>query len=188
MTPAAAFRELLVALERLNIPYLISGSVASSVHGVARATRDIDVLVEMSASQVRPLASALARSFYADPDMMLESILARRAFNVIHYATSYKFDIFPAHSDAYTEAQFRRGQPGSFPVDNEEVHFQVVSAEDSILSKLVWYKSGGEISDQQWRDILGIVKVQGSRLDLEYLRKWALHLSVADLLDRALDS
>ena len=187
MTPAAAFQELLAALDRLDIPYLVSGSVASSVHGVARATRDIDVLVDMRENQVAPLASALSKNFYADAGMMRDAILGRRAFNVIHYATAYKFDLFPAPSDAYTQAQFARRQLGRFPVENEEVRFQVASPEDSILSKLVWYRSGGEVSDQQWRDVLGIVKMQGTRLDLEYLRKWGPQLGVDDLLSRALN-
>jgi hypothetical protein len=187
VTPAAAFRELLAAFERLGIPYLVSGSVASSVHGVARATRDIDVLAEISANQVGPLSATLAQNFYADVDMMREAVLASRVFNLIHYATAYKFDIFPARPDEYTRAQFGRRLPGKFPVENEEVQFQVASPEDSILSKLLWYKSGGEVSDQQWRDVLGVVKVQGAHLDLEYLRKWALTLGVERLLDRALD-
>jgi hypothetical protein len=188
VTPAAAFRELLDAFGRLNIPYLVSGSVASSVHGIARATRDIDIVVDIRTNQTGPLASALAGNFYADVETMREAISVKRAFNVIHYATSYKFDIFPAQSDAYTRAQFGRRQPGQFPVENEEVHFQVASPEDCILSKLLWYKTGGEVSEQQWRDILGVREMQGGRLDLEYLRKWAAELGVDRLLARALNS
>ena len=187
MTPAAAFQELLAALDRFDIPYLVSGSVASSVYGVARATRDIDLLVRIRDSNADPFASALSKNFYADAKMMREAILSKRAFNVIHYATAYKFDLFPASSDAYTQAQFDRRQPGKFPIENEEVRFQVASAEDSILSKLVWYKTGGEVSDQQWRDVLGVVKVQHACLDLEYLRRWAAQLGVDELLTRVLN-
>jgi len=75
VTPAAAFQELLAVLDRLDIPYLVSGSMASSVHGVARATRDIDVLVDIRANQVGPLASALSEDFYADADMMREAVV-----------------------------------------------------------------------------------------------------------------
>jgi hypothetical protein len=141
----------------------------------------------MSTDQVGPLASTLAQNFYADAGMMREAMQAKRAFDLIHYATCYKFAIFPAQPDAYTRAQFYRRLPGRFPVENEEVQFQIASPEDSIVSKLVWYQSGGEVSDQQWRDVLGVVKVQGARLDLEYLRKWAVRPGVDSLLERALD-
>ena len=62
----------------------------------------------------------------------------------------------------------------------------ISSAEDNILSKLEWYRLGGEVSDRQWRDILGVIKTQGERLDLTYLRQWAAALNVTDLLEKAL--
>ena len=188
MTPAAAFQELLGAFDRLNIRYLVTGSVASSIYGSPRATRDIDLVAEVRLEHVPPLVSSLGRDFYVDADMMRDAIGAKRAFNVIHFATSYKFDIFPAGSDPYTRAQFERGQTGRFAIENESVDFQVVSAEDSILSKLLWYKSGGGVSEQQWRDILSVFDVRGAMLDLQYLDKWARHLSIHDLLSRALNS
>jgi hypothetical protein len=187
VTPAAAFRELLGTFDRLHIRYLVTGSVASSFYGSPRATRDIDLIAEVRLDHVAPLVSALGRDFYVEGDMMREAIAAKRAFNVIHFATSYKFDIFPAGSDPYTRAQFERCQPARFAIENESVDFQVVSAEDSILSKLLWYKSRGGVSEQQWRDILSVLDARGARLDLEYLDKWARHLGIHDLLTRALN-
>lgn len=187
MTPAAAFRELLVTFDRLNIRYLVTGSVASSFYGSPRATRDIDLIAEVRLDHVAPLVSALGRDFYVDTDMMHDAIAAERAFNVIHFATSYKFDIFPAGSDPYTRVQFERGQTARFAIENESVDFQVVSAEDSILSKLLWYKSGGGVSEQQWRDILSVLNARAAGLDLAYLDKWARHLGIQDLLTRALN-
>lgn len=187
MTPAAAFRVLLGAFDRLNIHYLVTDSVASSFYGSPRATRDIDLVAEVRVEHVTPLVSALGRDFYIDADMMRGAIAAKRAFIVIHLSTSYKFDIFPADSDPYTRAQFERRQHASFAIENESVDFQVVSAEDSILTKLLWYKSGGGVSEQQWRDILGVFDARGAMLDLEYLDKWARHLGIHDLLTRALN-
>jgi hypothetical protein len=187
VTPAAAFRELLGAFDRLNIRYLVTGSVASSFYGSPRATRDIDLVAEVRLEHVDPLVSALGRDFYAAGDMMRDAIAAKRAFNMIHFATSYKFDIFPAGSDPYTRAQFERRQTGRFAIEDESLDFQVISAEDSILSKLLWYKSGGGISEQQWRDILSVLDARASKLDLEYLEKWARHLGIHDLLTRALN-
>lgn len=109
-----------------------------------------------------------------------------RAFKVIHIASSCKFDVFPAGTDAYTQAQFQRRQTRRFAVEKEEVSFFVTSAEDSILSKLAWYESGGCVSEQQWRDVVNVVEIQRGRLDLEYLRQWAAHLGVGELLDRVL--
>jgi hypothetical protein len=187
VTPAAAFRELLGAFDRLNIPYLVTGSIASSFYGNPRATRDIDLAAEIRLDHVAPLVAALGGDFYADADMMSQAIAANRAFNLIHFATSYKFDIFPAGSDPYTCAQFQRRQKGRFAIENESVDFQLASAEDSILSKLVWYKSGGSVSEQQWRDVLSVLVARSGMLDLEYLHKWARHLEIDDLLDRALN-
>lgn len=187
MTPAAALRELLGAFDRLHIRYLVTGSVASSFYGSPRATRDIDLVAEVRLEHVAPLVSALGRDFYADADMMRAAIAAKRAFNVMHFATSYKFDIFPAGSDPYTRAQFERCQPAHFAIENESVDFPVVSAEDTILSKLLWYKSGGGVSEQQWRDILSVLDARRAVLDLEYLDKWATHLAIHDLLTRALN-
>jgi len=187
VTPAAAFQELLGAFDRLNIRYLVAGSVASSFHGCPRATRDIDLVAEIRLDHITRLVAALGRDFYADADMMRDAIAAQRAFNVIHFATSYKFDIFPAGDDPYTRAQFERRQKGRFAIENESVEFQVASAEDSILSKLLWYKSGGGVSEQQWRDIVGILNARGGMLDIEYLHKWAEHLGIQDLLTRALN-
>jgi hypothetical protein len=96
VTPAAAFRELLVTFDRLSIRYLVTGSIASSFYGSPRATRDIDLIAEVRLEHVGPLVSALGHDFYVDADMMQEAIAAKRAFNAIHFATSYKFDIFPA--------------------------------------------------------------------------------------------
>ena len=61
----------------------------------------------------------------------------------------------------------------------------VTTAEDIVLAKLEWYRLGGGVSDRQWRDILGVLKVQAGRLDLDYLQEWAVELGVADLLQRA---
>ncbi len=67
-----------------------------------------------------------------------------------------------------------------------QVEVSVASAEDTLLAKLEWYRMGGEVSERQWRDVLGALKVQAGALDLEYLHRWASELGVDDLLERAL--
>ena len=62
----------------------------------------------------------------------------------------------------------------------------VATPEETLLAKLEWYRNSGEVSERQWRDVLGIMMVQGNKLDLAYLRQWAKELKVSDLLERAL--
>ena len=97
----------------------------------------------------------------------------------------FKVDVFLPKPRLYSQQQMERRvrQPLS-PELARQVYFS--SAEDSVLSKLEWYRLGGEVSDRQWRDILGVIKTQGERLDLAYLRQWATVLNVVDLLEKAL--
>lgn len=177
---AAGLARLLAVLERLGIGYYVCGSVASSVHGLPRTTMDVDLVVALTPELVPAFARELKGEFYADPEMMREALAAGRAFNLIHFASSLKLDIFPLAGDAFAGAQFARRRTALY----EALQFPIASPEDTILSKLVWYRAGGEVSERQWNDVRGIVAVQGGQLDMAYLRDWAPRLGVADLLDR----
>ncbi len=186
-TPADAFRRVLEVLDRLEIPYLVGGSLASSAHGIPRTTLDVDLVADIRPEQVEEFAAELKGDFYADPQMMKDALQHRRSFNLIHYASSYKFDIFPVLADDYSQSQFRRR---SFletrSLGDEPIECAFATAEDTILNKLRWYRAGGETSERQWNDLRGILRVSGPRLDLEYLHLWAPRLNVADLLERLL--
>jgi hypothetical protein len=185
--PTSGFRLLIDALARLNIPYFVGGSVASSIHGIARATMDVDLVADLKLEQVETFVAELRGEFYADAETIKESIAAGRAFNLIHYASSYKFDIFPLRADAYSQAEFgRRVSVESSLFSQEALTFPVASAEDTVLSKLVWYQAGHEASERQWRDVLGVLRVNKDRQDVPYLREWAAKLFIQDLLERAL--
>ena len=186
-TPSAAFRHILEVLSRLEIPYCIVGSVASSVYGTPRTTMDVDLVADLRADQLGLFAAALNPDFYADLEMMKDAWRRGRAFNVIHLASFYKFDIFPLADDEYSQEAFSRrrvAKPQS--PGGEMVECILASAEDTILNKLRWYRLGGEISEVQWNDLRGILMVTGERLDREYLYRWAPRLGVADLLERLL--
>src|SRR5579871_4746684 len=99
---------VLAALDRLQIPYCIAGSLASSLYGSFRFTNDIDIVVKMDASHVREFVELLDKDFYADEQMILSALLHRRSFNVIHFASAYKFDLFPMKPDAFQESQMSR--------------------------------------------------------------------------------
>lgn len=183
--PVEATMLVIHALDQLSVPYVIGGSLASAVHGVVRATMDTDIVADLHIEHAQPLADALSGTFYADVDMIQDAIEHHGSFNLIHLKTMFKVDVFIPKEREFDQLQISRRTPQTISTDPEETAF-VATAEDTILAKLEWYRMGGEVSDRQWRDILGIMKVQIDSLDLPYLRKWAGNLGVIDLLEKAL--
>jgi hypothetical protein len=173
------------ALEALGVLYAIGGSFASALHGVMRATMDVDLVADLRQEDVAPFVQALGEAFYADAEMIREAIGQHRAFNLIHLESMFKVDVFVARPLDFDRAQLARRQMHLLSEDPERRAY-VASPEDTVLAKLEWYRLGGEISDRQWRDVLGVLKVQGQRLDLAYMRQMATGLGVQDLLERAL--
>jgi hypothetical protein len=173
------------AFEKLNVTYLIGGSLASALHGTARSTLDTDLVADLSPEKVNRLVEMLRQDFYIDQGMILDAIEHHSSFNVIHLKTAFKVDVFITKSRAFDQIQFQRRRL-EVVANEPERRAYVTTAEDIILVKLEWYRLGGEVSDRQWRDILGVLKVQAGRLDLEYLRKWADELRVTDLLQQAM--
>lgn len=171
--------------ERLNIPYLIGGSFASIVHGVVRTTNDADLVADMAAYQVEPFARALESDFYLERDAIHEAVRRRSCFNVIHLASMFKVDVYLRRDRRFDDTQFSRRIRLSLSGAPEDMA-EVASAEDTILAKLEWFRLGGEVSERQWGDVLGMIRTQGDRLDVQYLRRWAASLAVTDLLERAL--
>lgn len=172
-------------LEKLGIPYAVGGSLSSSVHGVMRSTLDVDIVADMQIEHVEPLVAALSPMFYADDEMMRDAITHQSSFNLIHYETAFKVDIFIPKARAFDKQQLKR-RVASVVAEEPIQSVYVTSPEDIVLSKLEWYRMGGEVSDRQWRDILGVVKTKSQQLDLTYLNHWAKELAVDDLLERAL--
>jgi hypothetical protein len=117
--------------------------------------------------------------------MIADSIQQYASFNIIHRETLFKVDIFIPRPRPFLQSQLVRAQRQTFTFENE-VSAKFASPEDTILSKLEWYRLGGEVSERQWRDILGVLKTRAGELDLAYLKKWANELKVNDLLERAL--
>ena len=97
----------------------------------------------------------------------------------------FKVDIFVPWPRPFLRSQLARAQRQTFAFE-PEISAKFASPEDTILAKLEWYRMGGEVSERQWRDILGVLKTRADVLDLGYLRKWANELKVTDLLERAL--
>jgi hypothetical protein len=174
------------ALETLGVRYQVGGSVASSVYGMARATMDVDLLVDRRADHVRPFATALEAGFYVDEEMIRRALRERTSFNLIHLASMLKIDVFLPADRPYDAEALKRGRLDTLVDEPGAKQVLVASPEDIVLRKLEWFRLGGESSERQWSDILGVLKVQGDSLDVDYLRRWAADLGVQDLLERAL--
>ena len=181
--PIAVTLLVIDVLEQLNIPYVIGGSLASARHGTA--TLDSDLVVQMKESHVSQFVSQLQDTFYADEMMARNAIKNKGSFNLIHLETMFKVDMFAAKDDAFDRAQIDRRVAQTVAEDSDRKIY-LLSAEDILLAKLRWYRMGGEQSERQWRDLEGIMNVQGDRLDFDYLHEMSTKMKVEDLLARLL--
>ncbi len=182
--PLAVTLQVVEVLESLGIPYWIGGSLASALHGVARSTLDTDLVADLKPEQVEKFVSKLEPAFFIDIEMILDAILHQGSFNIIHRDSMFKVDVFILKARLFEQAQLQRRTVQTVSMDPERVVY-VCTPEDIILAKLEWYQLGGEVSERQWRDIIGVLKVQSGRLEIEYLRQWAVFLGVSQLLERA---
>lgn len=174
------------ALEALGAPYFIDGSLASAVHGVLRATGSADLIADLNLKHAEPLARALSDAFYVDAESIRDAIQHQSSCNLIHLETMFKVDVFVLKERLFDVSQLARRSAHVITADPERSVY-VASAEDTILAKLELYRKGGEVSEQRWRDVVGVLKARRGRLDHDYLRQWAAQLGVTDLLERALN-
>lgn len=171
--------------DEIGIRYMVTGSLASSVYGIPRATQDVDLVAEMAPAEAEAVAIALGAEFYMDAVMMREAVRDHGSFNMLHLATLFKADVFIMQDDVWSREAMARARVEEIEVPGGRVELRIASAEDTLLHKLVWYKLGHEASDRQWGDILGILKIQAAALDREYIEKWAPALDVQELFLRA---
>ncbi len=184
-----ALKPVVEALEQLGVSYHIGGSVASSVYGIGRSTLDVDIIADLSLEHVQPLVGQLDGTYYIDGGVLTDAVRRRASFNLVHYATGVKIDVFIPKEQPFDQVAFKRVHKDTLeePVSaNEAYQFYLASPEDVILRKLDWYKSGGGISERQWKDVLGVLKVQAATLDYEYMRQWADRLALKELLEQAM--
>lgn len=183
--PVEVTLKVTAVLEELGVPYFIAGSLASTLYGMVRTTQDADVVTEMREHHLPPFVSALQDEFYLDKEMIVKAILRNSGFSIIHHETMFKVDVFIPRPCPFLQSQLARAQVQTFSFENK-VSARFASPEDTILAKLEWYRLGGEASDRQWRDILGVLKTRAGELDLDYMRQWAGELNVGDLLERVI--
>lgn len=185
-TPVAdAFFPLRRALEEARVRYAVGGSWASTAYGEPRFTNGVDILADLTEGNLNEFLIRLPKTFYADADEALRAVRLGRPFNVIYMPMAFKFDFFPAGAFAIGRQELDRA---IYLPDTglSETPAPFVTPEDVILDKLHWFKEGGGISEVQWRDIRGIIRGCGGRLDRKYLEQGASHLGLVGLLEKAL--
>ena len=181
-----ALLPVLRTLDRLGVAHYVDGSLASSAHGVPRASIDADVVAALTLEQAEGFIAALRDAYYLSEDRVRDAIRRRSSCNLIHLDTMIKIDVFVAKDRPFERRALARRS--TIEVGGEpRATLPVASAEDIVLAKLEWYRAGGESSARQWEDVLGVLRTSAAgSLDLEYLRAGAAELDVTDLLSRAI--
>jgi hypothetical protein len=174
------FRQLTTLLERAGIPFMVSGSLASSFHGDPRATNDFDLVIDPNLDALNRFVDSLPVDWYASKDAAQAAFKQRSMFNVVDAGSGWKADLIIRKDRPFSLREFSRGVSGTIL----GIKVAVVSPEDSILSKLEWSNESG--SDRQYRDALGVALLNVNTLDRNYLMQWAKELDIEELLNRLL--
>jgi hypothetical protein len=181
----AALQPVIDSFEAFAVPYQVGGSVASSAYGAARSTLDVDVVAALRPEHAVPLVERLKDNYYIDLQRVSQAVAHQGSFNVIHLSTMIKVDVFLPKDRAFDRESLKRRRLEPIEEGPSASSLYLTSPEDVILYKLEWYRSGGEASERQWADVLGVIKVQADALEGAYLLFWAKALGVEDLLRRA---
>lgn len=180
MSYTQVFQEIVNALDRASIPYMVVGSFASNLYGTGRGTQDIDLVISASPTQVPPLLSLLPKTdYYFDIDTAVEAARRKSMFNVLDMARGWKIDFIFLKPSPYHQEAFSRRTPAKIAL----VPLFAATAEDVILSKLEWAKMGASL--RQIEDVVGVLKVQQNSLDRPYIEKWVAELGLTSEWSRA---
>ncbi|HEX4955343.1 MAG TPA: hypothetical protein VF017_18285 [Thermoanaerobaculia bacterium] len=183
MSQAELLQLVAETLDRLEVHYLVTGSVASIVYGEPRFTNDIDIVVQLSASEVAGFCRQFPQeTFFFSPEAVYDAIARRGQFNLLHPSSGLKVDFFVAQSSPFDRSRFARRRAVAV-TPGKAVSF--AAPEDVILKKLAFYREGG--SEKHLRDITGILKISGDQLDREYLEDWVARLDLGEIWQAVLE-
>ncbi|MFH1263588.1 MAG: hypothetical protein V1495_09145, partial [Pseudomonadota bacterium] len=154
--PISVSNSVGLILDQVGVPYFIGGSIASSLLGEYRFTNDVDFVAELSLSQLGSLVQSLGADYYISEDAARRAVAEGGSFNLIHIPSVQKIDIFVSRNSPFEKEQMARRRSMEI---RPGIRLFMASPEDLIVSKLVWFKKGGSVSDRQWRDVLGVLKV-----------------------------
>ena len=185
MTPEeGALRRVVERLTSLGIPYMVTGSMASSHHGRPRSSHDVDLVIDPSEDALARLVSGLAEAgFYVDATTAHDAFRRRRQFNAIETTTACKIDLILRKQRAFSRQELSRRMEADL---GSGLRVAIATAEDTILAKLEWARKAGE-SERQLADVAGIVAVAGAHLDRPYIERWSRDLGVLDLWRRLIE-
>jgi hypothetical protein len=184
MEQAELLRRVVDTLERLKLPYLVTGSIATILYGEPRFTNDIDVVVQLPLDRAEALVAAFpAGEFYVDLEHVRRAIARRGQFNILHPTSGLKVDVMIPAMDDFDRSRFARARRVR-PADGLEADF--AAPEDVVVKKLQYYADGG--SEKHLRDIVGVLRVSSTKVDRDYIAAWAERLGVAEVWDLILES
>jgi hypothetical protein len=175
------------ALRRLGVRHYVGGSVASSFHGATRSTMDVDLVCELKENDISRLIQSIGTDFYTSDTAMRDAIRRGGCFNLIHLPTSFKVDVFISRGRPFDLESMARASMERLG-ERRIVEIPIATAEDSIISKLEWYRSTNETSERQWDDVSRLLDLLGENIDRDYLYRAAESVGVEDLLSRLMDS
>ena len=178
MTEEEVLKEVITSLEELSIPYALTGGLAVSFYGYPRSTHDFDLIVQIphGGQNIKKLLSTFGKDFYISEQGIIDALLHKTMFNLIHHETGLKIDFWILKDDEYDREAFKRRRKWDLLDEN----ISILAPEDMIINKLLWYKVSE--SDKHLNDVKGIYNVQKEKLDLNYLKKWAQKLSIYEFL------
>ncbi len=176
-------QKVVSVLERLEIPYLVTGSVAAMAFGEPRLTNDIDIVAAIDEKHLRDfLLSFPPDEFYVSEEAVREAILHQDQFNIIHPESGIKIDVIIKQNTPFDDSRFRRLHR-LYPAESYQANF--AAPEDVIIKKMEYYKAGG--SEKHLRDIAGILKISAEIVDWDYITKWAERLDLTEVWDAILE-
>jgi hypothetical protein len=167
MTASALLDAIVTALRRADIPFMLTGSFAAAVHGVGRATMDIDFVIDPTSAALESFVQdMLASDRYVSPEAAREALAARLSFNVVDVESSWKIDLMIRRDRPFSVEEFGRRTE----VVLGSVRLPVATIEDLVLAKLEWAQMGG--SARQLDDVRALLRLAGPSLDRTYVARW----------------
>jgi predicted nucleotidyltransferase len=173
---ATILQSLVEDLERVGIPYMVTGSIVSSFHGEPRATRDIDVVIDPDPPALERLVDVVrGRGWYVDRAAARAALAGRSQVNIVDPSSGWKVDLIIRRDRPFSREEFGRRTRAEIL----GVRVDVATVEDTIVAKLEWARETG--SERQLRDVAGMIDAGGAAIDEAYVSRWVDELGLRDL-------